>query len=244
MTWVGPPALPGTPGAQGDGPRAARQRVLVAAQVAASSVPGGRGGAPTAQPPRRRIDPARVRPRGRPRRPAPHGRLFRRRTAGWSPPRRWPGSTPSSDFTRSVSVEIPGTSSKSWGTRCPPTTSAPSASRCWRAASSPPTTTPTRRAWTTNRTLAERLWPGRPDRRAGPHVPAQRRGPDRDRRGRRRRALPTRWPSRRVPLAYLPLAQRFFPQAFLHARSPAAVLATCHRPRRLGRPGRPRAQPA
>ena len=82
-----------------------------------------------------------------------------------------------------------------------------------------------------NRTLAERLWPGRPA--IGQILTFPLSGGDRTVIGVvddvRYRALaePTR------PLAYLPLAQRFFPRAFVHARSPADPGVTLQHVRRV-----------
>ena len=83
-----------------------------------------------------------------------------------------------------------------------------------------------------NRTLAERLWPGRPA--VGQVLTFPFSGGDRTVIGVvddvRYRALaePTR------PLAYLPLAQqRFYSRAFLHARSPAAAGVTLQHVRRV-----------
>ncbi len=82
-----------------------------------------------------------------------------------------------------------------------------------------------------NRTLAERLWPGRPA--VGQVLTFPFSGGDRTVIGVvddvRYRALaePTR------PLAYLPLTQRFYSRAFLHARSPAAAGVTLQHVRRV-----------
>ena len=82
-----------------------------------------------------------------------------------------------------------------------------------------------------NRTLAERLWPGRPA--VGQVLTFPRGGGDRTVIGvvddMRYYALAE--PAR--PLAYLPLAQRFFPQAFLHARSPADAGVTLQHVRKV-----------
>ena len=133
--------------------------------------------------------------------------------------------TPFSEFTLSISVEIPGTSLQVLG-------NAVSADyfrtlgvavlegREFTAADH----TDSPLVAMVNRTLAERLWPDRPA--VGQVLTFPRSGGDRTVIGVvddvRYRALaePTR------PLAYLPLAQRFFSQAFLHARSPAGAGAT------------------
>ena len=82
-----------------------------------------------------------------------------------------------------------------------------------------------------NRTLAERLWPGRSA--VGRVLAFPRSGGDRTVVGvvddvrYNTLAEPAR------PLAYLPLAQRFFPRAFIHARSPADPGVTLQHVRRV-----------
>ena len=82
-----------------------------------------------------------------------------------------------------------------------------------------------------NRTLAERLWPGRSA--VGRVLTFPRSGGDRTVVGvvdvvrYNTLAEPAR------PLAYLPLAQRFFPRAFIHARSPADAGVTLQHVRRV-----------
>ena len=82
-----------------------------------------------------------------------------------------------------------------------------------------------------NRTLAERLWPGRSA--VGRVLTFPRSGGDRTVVGvvdvvrYNTLAEPAR------PLAYLPLAQRFFPRAFIHTRSPADAGVTLQHVRRV-----------
>ena len=235
MTSFRPPALPGTPGPRATG-RGGRQRALVAAQVAAVLVVAAR--APDAHRPRRRIgsrvdSPPRMSssrsstPPGT-RRPRDTscigGSSTRSAAAGWPPRQRSPG-TP-----RSANSPCPSR----WrfrGPRCRSLGNAVSRDllphpRRRGAGGSGVTTDDHADAplvAMVNRTLAERLWPR-------PPVPAQRRGPDRDRRGRRRpllwaggdgsaAGLPAPGPALLPPR---PVARRF-------GRHPAA------RPRRAGR---------
>ena len=140
--------------------------------------------------------------------------------------------TPFSEFTLSISVEIPGTSLVVLGNAV----SADYFRTLGVAVLEGREFTADDRAGSpavaiVNRALAERLWPGRPA--VGQVLTFPRSGGDRTVIGVvddvRYYALaePTR------PLAYLPLAQRFYPQAFLHVRSPADAGATLHHVRRV-----------
>ncbi len=232
MTSLRPPSLPGASGPRVTG-RGGRQRVLVAAQVAVSAVLVVAAGLLL-----RSAHGVASIPRGF----VPEGVLVAQlHTAGYSDAeghvfyRRlldalrdggpvtsaalaW--HTPFSEFTLNVSVEIPGTSLLVLG-------NAVSADyfrtlgvavlegREFTAADHADSPL----VAIVNRTLAERLWPGRPA--VGQVLTFPRSGGDRTVIGvvddvrYYRLAEPTR------PLAYLPLAQRFFPEAFLHARSHA-----------------------
>ena len=140
--------------------------------------------------------------------------------------------TPFSEFTLSVSVEIPGTSLVVLG-------NAVSADyfrtlgvavlegREFTAADhadSPPVAI-------VNRTLAERLWPGRPA--VGQVLTFPRSGGDRTVIGVVDDVRYYALAEATRPLAYLPLAQRFFPRAFLQARSPAGAGDTLQHVRRV-----------
>ena len=82
-----------------------------------------------------------------------------------------------------------------------------------------------------NRTLAERLWPGRPA--VGQVLTFPRSGGDRVVVGVVDDVRYYALAEATRPLAYLPLAQRFFPEAFLHARSPADAGTTLQHVRRV-----------
>ena len=82
-----------------------------------------------------------------------------------------------------------------------------------------------------NRTLAERLWPGRPA--VGQVLTFPRSGGDRVVVGVVDDVRYYALAEATRPLAYLPLAQRFFPEAFLHARSPADAGTTLQYVRRV-----------
>jgi predicted permease len=140
--------------------------------------------------------------------------------------------TPFSDFTLSVSVEIPGTPLQVLGNAVSrdyfrTLGVAVLEGREFTAADHADSPL----VAIVNRTLAERLWPGRPA--VGQVLTFPRSGGDRTVVGvvddvrYYRLAEPTR------PLAYLPLAQRFFPEAFLHARSPADAGVTLQHVRRV-----------
>ena len=237
LTSIRPPALAGAPGPRVTG-RGGRQRALVAAQVAVSAVLVVSAGLLL-----RSAQGVASIPRGF----VPEGVVVAQlHTAGYSDAeghvfyRRlldalrdggpvssaalaW--HTPFSEFTLNVSVEIPETSLLVLG-------NAVSADyfrtlgvavlegREFTAADHADSPL----VAIVNRTLAERLWPGRPG--VGQVLTFPLSGGDRTVIGvvddvrYRRLAEPTR------PLAYLPLAQRFFPRAFVHARSPAGAGAT------------------
>ena len=232
LTSVRLPALPGTPRPRATG-RSGRQRLLVAAQVAVSAVLVVAAGLLL-----RSAHGVASIPRGF----VPEGILVAQlHTAGYSDAeghvlhRRlldelrngglvtaaalaW--HTPFSEFTLSVSVEIPGTSLLVQGNAV----SADYFRTLGVAVRDGREFTAADHAGSplvamVNRSLAERLWPGRPA--VGRVLTFPRSGGDRTVIGVvddvRYYALAE--PAR--PLAYLPLAQRFFPQAFLHARSPA-----------------------
>ena len=244
ITSVRPPALTGTPGPRVTG-RGGRQRALVAAQVAVSAVLVVAAGLLL----RSALGVASI-PRGF----VPRGVLVAQlHTAGYSEAeghvlyRRlldelqnggpvtsaalaW--HTPFSEFTLAVSVEIPGTSLQVLGNAV--------SADYFRTLG---VAVLEGREFTTadhadsplvamvNRTLAERLWPDRPA--VGRVLTFPRSGGDRTVIGVvddvRYRVLAE--PAR--PLAYLPLAQRFFPQAFLHTRSPADAGVTLQHVRRV-----------
>ena len=82
-----------------------------------------------------------------------------------------------------------------------------------------------------NRTLAERLWPGRPA--VGQILTFPRSGGDRTVIGVVDDVRYYALAEATRPLAYLPLAQRFSPEAFLHARSPADAGTTLQHVRRV-----------
>ena len=244
LTAVRPPALPGTPGVRVTG-GGGRQRALVAAQVAVSGVlvvaaglllrsahgvlsipPGfapqdvlvaqlhtaGYSGAEGHVFYRRLLDELR------------RGGLVTSAALAWH--------TPLSVFALSVSVEIPGTSMEVSGNVV--------SEDYFRTldvavlegreftgedhADSPPVAM-------VNRNLAERLWPGRSA--VGRVLTFPRSGGDRTVVG---VVDDVRYGSLTEPvrsLTYLPLAQRFFPRAFIHARSPADPGVTLQLVRRV-----------
>ena len=140
--------------------------------------------------------------------------------------------TPFSEFTLSVSVEIPGTPLQVLG-------NAVSADyfrtlgvavlegREFTAADHADSPL----VAIVNRTLAERLWPGRPA--VGQVLTFPRSGGDRTVIGVVDDVRYYALAEQTRPLAYLPLAQRFFPEAFLHARSPADAGVTLQHVRRV-----------
>ena len=244
MTSIRPPALAGAPGPRVTG-RGGRQRALVATQVALSAVLVVSAGLLL-----RSAHGVASIPRGF----VPEGVLVAQlHTAGYSDAeghvfyRRlldalragglvtsaalaW--HTPFSDFTLNVSVEIPGTSLLVLGNAV----SADYFRTLGVAVIEGREFTAADRAGSplvamVNRTLAERLWPGRPA--VGRVLTFPLSGGDRTVIGVvddvRYRVLAE--PAR--PLAYLPLAQRFFPRAFLHARSPADPGVTLQHVRRV-----------
>ena len=244
MTSIRPPALAGAPGPRVTGP-GGRQRALVATQVALSAVLVVSAGLLL-----RSAHGVASIPRGF----VPEGVLVAQlHTAGYSDAeghvfyRRlldalragglvtsaalaW--HTPFSDFTLNVSVEIPGTSLLVLGNAV----SADYFRTLGVAVIEGREFTAADRAGSplvamVNRTLAERLWPGRPA--VGRVLTFPLSGGDRTVIGVvddvRYRVLAE--PAR--PLAYLPLAQRFFPRAFLHARSPADPGVTLQHVRRV-----------
>ena len=227
MTSVRPPALPGTPGAPRATGRGGRQRALVAAQVAVSAIlvvaaglllrsAHGVASIPRGFVPRDVLD-AQLHTAGYSE--AEGHVLYRRlldalRNGGLVTSAALAWHTPFSDFNLSVSVDIPGTSLEVSG-------NAVSADYF--------------------RTLGIAVHRRRPCGLAArgdgqPHAggaslarrPAvgrvlafPRSGGDRTVIGVVDDVRYYALAERTRPLAYLPLAQRFFPQAFLHARSPA-----------------------
>ena len=232
VTSIRPLALAGAPGPRVTG-RGGRQRALVAVQVAVSAVLAVSAGLLL-----RSAHGVASIPRGF----VPEGVLVAQlHTAGYSDAeghvfyRRlldalrdggpvssaalaW--HTPFSEFTLSISVEIPGTPLQVLG-------NAVSADyfrtlgvallegREFTAADHADSPL----VAIVNRTLAERLWPGRPA--VGQVLTFPRSGGDRTVIGVVDDVRYYALAEATRPLAYLPLAQRFFPQAFLHARSPA-----------------------
>ena len=245
MTAARPPALPAAPDPRVTG-RGGRQAALVAVQVAVSGVlvvaaglllrsahgvastpPGfvsrdilvaqlhtagyaaSRGACPLSATPRRVAD-----------------------RRGWSPRRRSGGIPRSASFScplrwrpRGTSMEVSGNVVS--GGLLP----ARWASPCWRAGSSPRKITPSPRSsrWSIARWRSV-LWPGRTA--VGRVLAFPRSGGERTVIGVvddvRYGALAE--PAR--PLAYLPLAQRFFPRVFIHARAPANPGVTLQHVRR------------
>ena len=140
--------------------------------------------------------------------------------------------TPFSEFTLSISVEIPGTSLQVLG-------NAVSADyfrtlgvavlegREFTAADHADSPL----VAIVNRTLAERLWPGRPA--VGQVLTFPRSGGDWTVIGVVDDVRYYALAEATRPLAYLPLAQRFYPQTFLHARSPADAGTTLQHVRRV-----------
>ena len=241
---IRPPALAGASGARVTG-RGGRQRVLVAAQVAVSAVLVVAAGLLL-----RSAHGVASIPRGF----VPEGIVVAQlHTAGYSDAeghvffRRlldalrdggpvtsaalaW--HTPFSEFTLSVSVEIPGTSLLVLG-------NAVSADyfrtlgvavlegREFTAADHADSPL----VAIVNRTLAERLWPGRPA--VGQVLTFPRSGGDRTVIGVVDDVRYYALAEATRPLAYLPLTQRFFPQAFLHVRSPAGAGVALQHVRRV-----------
>ena len=244
MASIRPPALPGTPGPRATG-RGGRQRALVAAQVAVSAVLVIAAGLLL-----RSVHGVASIPRGF----VPEGIVVAQfHTAGYSDAeghvfyRRlldalrdggpvtaaalaW--HTPFSEFTLSVSVEIPGTPLVVLG-------NAVSADyfrtlgvavlegREFTAADHADSPL----VAIVNRALAERLWPGRPA--VGQVLTFPRSGGDRTVIGVVDDVRYYALAEATRPLAYLPLAQRFYPEAFLHARSPADAGTTLQHVRRV-----------
>ena len=140
--------------------------------------------------------------------------------------------TPFSEFTLSISVEIPGTSLQVLG-------NAVSADyfrtlgvavlegREFTAADHADSPL----VAIVNRALAERLWPGRPA--VGQVLTFPFSGGDRTVIGVVDDVRYYALAESTRPLAYLPLAQRFSPRAFLHVRSPAAAGVTLEHVRRV-----------
>ena len=232
MTAVRPPALPGTPARTATG-RGGRQRALVAAQVAVSAVlmvaagllmrsAHGVASIPHGFAPRDVLV-AQLHPAADS--PAAGHRFYRRllgevRRRGLVDAAALAWHTPLSVFSLSVSVEIPGTVMEVPGNAVSPDYFRTLGVAVLEGreftdadhADSPPVAM-------VNRTLAERLWPGRTA--VGRVLAFPRSGGDRTVVGvvddMRYGALTE--PA--LPLAYLPLAQRFFSRTFLHVRSPA-----------------------
>ncbi len=244
VTSIRPPALAGASGPRVTG-RGGRQRVLVAAQVAVSAVLVVTAGLLL-----RSAHGVASIPRGF----VPEGIVVAQlHTAGYSDAeghvfyRRlletlrdggpvtsaalaW--HTPFSEFTLSISVEVPGTSLQVLG-------NAVSADyfrtlgvavlegREFTAADHADSPL----VAIVNRTLAERLWPERPA--VGQVLTFPRSGGDRTVIGVVDDVRYYALAEATRPLAYLPLAQRFYPRAFLHARSPAGAGDTLQHVRRV-----------
>lgn len=244
LTAVRPAALPGTPGPRVTG-RGRRQRALAVVQVAVSAVlvvaaglllrsAHGVASTPPGFVPRDVLV-AQLHPAGYS--PA-EGHAFHRRllddlrNGGLVTSAALAWHTPLSVFVLSVAVEIPGSSMEVQGNAV--------SSDYFRTlgvgvlegrefteadhADAPLVAI-------VNRTLAERLWPGRPA--VGQVLTVPRSGGDRTVVGVvddiRYRTLTE--PAR--PLAYLPLAQRYFSPTFLHVRSPADSGTTLQHVRRV-----------
>ena len=140
--------------------------------------------------------------------------------------------TPFSEFTLSVSVEIPGTPLQVLGNAV----SADYFRTLGVAVLEGREFTAADRADSplvaiVNRALAERLWPGRPA--VGQVLTFPRSGGDRTVIGVVHDVRYYALAEATRPLAYLPLAQRFFPRAFLHARSGADAGPTLGHVRRV-----------
>ena len=243
MTSVRPPALPGATGPRATG-RGGRQRVLVTAQVAVSAVLMVAAGLllrtahGVASIPRGFVPQDVVVAQLHTGYSEAEGHVFYRRlldalqNGGLVNSAALAWHTPFSESTLSFSVEIPGTPLQVLGNAV----SADYFRTLGVAVLEGREFTAADHAGAplvamVNRTLAERLWPGRPA--VGQVLTFPRSGGDRTVIGVvddvRYRALaePTR------PLAYLPLAQRFFSRAFLHARSPADAGVTLQHVRRV-----------
>ena len=243
MTAVRPPALPGAPDPRVTG-RGGRQAALVAAQVAVSGVlvvaaglllrsAHGVASTPPGFVPRD-ILVAQLHTAGYPE--AEGHVLYRRlldalRNGGLVTSAALGWHTPLSVFQLSVAVEIPGTSMEVSGnvvsgdyfrTLGITVLEGREFTSDDHAESAP--------VAVVNRTLAERLWPGRTA--VGRVLAFPRSGGERTVIGVvddvRYGALAE--PAR--PLAYLPLAQRFFPRVFIHARAPASPGVTLQHVRR------------
>ena len=140
--------------------------------------------------------------------------------------------TPFSEFTLSISVEIPGTSLVAFGNAV----SADYFRTLGVAVLEGREFTADDRAGSplvaiVNRALAEHLWPGSPA--VGQALTFPRSGGDRTVIGVVDDVRYYALAESTRPLAYPPLAQRFFPQAFLHVRSPADAGATLRHVRRV-----------
>ena len=243
MTSIRPPALAGAPGPRVTG-RGGRQRALVAAQVAVSAilmVAAGlllRTAHGVASIPRGFVPQDVVVAQLHTAYSEAEGHVFYRRlldalrSGGLATSAALAWHTPFSEPSLNLSVEIPGTSLFVLGNAV----SADYFRTLGVAVLDGREFTAADHAGSplvamVNRTLAERLWPGRPAVAQVLTFPFS--GGDRTVIGVvddvRYRALaePTR------PLAYLPLAQRFYSRAFLHARSPAAAGVTLQHVRRV-----------
>ena len=243
MTSFRPPALPGTPGPRATG-RGGRQRTLVAAQVAVSAVLMVAAGLllrtahGVASIPRGFVPQDVFVAQLHTAYSEAEGHVFYRRlldalrSGGLVTSAALAWHTPFSESSLNLSVEIPGTSLFVLGNAV----SADYFRTLGVAVLEGREFTAADHAGSplvamVNRTLAERLWPGRPA--VGQVLTFPFSGGDRTVSGVvddvRYRALaePTR------PLAYLPLAQRFYSRAFLHARSPAAAGVTLQHVRRV-----------
>ena len=243
VTSLRPPALPGATGPRATG-RGGRQRVLVSAQVAVSAVlviAAGlllRTAHGVASIPRGFVPQGVVVAQLHTGYSEAEGHVFYRRlldalrSGGLVTSAALAWHTPFSEPSLNISVEIPGTSLFVLGNAV----SADYFRTLGVAVLDGREFTAADHAGSplvamVNRTLAERLWPGRPA--VGQVLTFPFSGGDRTVIGVvddvRYRALaePTR------PLAYLPLAQRFYSRAFLHARSPAAAGVTLQHVRRV-----------
>ena len=244
MTSIRPPALAGVPGARATS-RGGRQRILVAAQVAVSAVLVVAAGLLL----RSALGVAAI-PRGF----VPEGIVVAQlHTAGYSDAEghvfyrrlldalRGGGRvssaalawhTPFSEFTLSISVEIPGTSLVTLGNAV----SADYFRTLGVAVLEGREFTADDRAGSplvaiVNRALAERLWSASPA--VGKVLTFPRSGGDRTVIGVVDDVRYYALAESTRPLAYLPLAQHFFPRAFLHVRSPADAGATLRHVRRV-----------
>ena len=249
--------------AQGDGPRRSPAGAGGGAGCRLRG-PGRRGGAPAAQRARRRVDSAGFHPRGNRRRPAPHGRLFRRRGACLLPaaPRRSPRRRAGHRRGARVAHPVQRVHAERLGgdSRDP---SGGSGERGVRRLLPHPRRRGAGGARVHHRRPCRLAARGDgqpyaggaslarpPRRRAGADVPPQRRGPDGDWRGRRRALLrPGRGDAApRLPApgpALLPRGISPRPVARRCGHHPAARSAGARRPRsggaaeRRGHPARP-----